>query len=387
MAQKRIDSSGSLAISPLPNGGFRVDARTTRVGVLSYRMTDGSIRRELRHPEDVFSADSLASYRDAAVTVGHPSVLVDAANWRQYSAGHMGPARVEHPFVSSELAVQDGEACRRVALDSEDPEALRDCSLGYTCDVQMGAGVWEGEPYDARQRNIRVNHVALLRRGEGRAGTTVGLRLDAATSILGAMKTHKIDGVDYEAGSDAHVQAVDKTIANMTVAHATEKKRADEATKRADAAEKAASPAAIAALVEQRSDLLSRARSLFGAAYGTGQRKDAAAAEGGPAGNDDAIIVDILSKSFPSLDLTAFSHDQLMAILAASASSMAEETAEETPAAPPEAAAPPMAADSRRVPRASPGAKPAATVTGFEKARKDARERNENRWAKGLSGK
>ena len=197
------------------------------------------------------------------------------------------------------------------------------------------------------------------------------------------MKTHKIDGVDYEAGSDAHVQAVDKTIANLTVAHATEKKRADEATKRADAAEKAASPAAIAALVEQRSDLLSRARSLFGAAYGTGQRKDAAAAEGGPAGNDDAIIVDILSKAFPSLDLTAFSHDQLMAILAASASSMAEETAEETP----EAAAPPMAADSRRVPRALPGAKPAAAVAGFEKARRDAREKSENRWAKGLLGK
>ena len=39
----------------------------TRVGIFEYRRPDGSIRRELRLPEEVFAPESLASYKGKRV--------------------------------------------------------------------------------------------------------------------------------------------------------------------------------------------------------------------------------------------------------------------------------------------------------------------------------
>jgi hypothetical protein len=39
----------------------------TRVGIFEYRRPDGSIRRELRLPEEVFAQESLASYKGKPV--------------------------------------------------------------------------------------------------------------------------------------------------------------------------------------------------------------------------------------------------------------------------------------------------------------------------------
>ena len=370
---------GDLTVAPLPGGGFRVDARMSRVGVFPYRLADGTVRRELRHPEDVFDSASVASFRDAPVTIGHPPDLVRPENWKQFSVGHISDPHSEPPYLSSPLAVQDAEACRRIALDRSDPDVLRECSLGYTCDVDMVSGDWQGERYDARQRNIRGNHVALLGPGEGRAGPEVRLRLDSGICILSdkenpRVKTHKIDGKDYEAGSDEHLAAVDRKIGELAAKAEIERKRADAA----------ADPKKIGEIVNRRVSLLSRARELYGKDYGTGTRKDAAAAEGGEASNDDAIILDIVAKTFPNLDASKYSHDQLMALLAAGASLAVAEEASEPEAPkdmPPPEAGPAAAFDGRNVPRGRPGLPPREPQESAEaKARRDAKEKQANRW-------
>jgi len=53
-------------------GALRFDARLTRTGVFAYRMPDGSVRRELRHPDHVFKPDSLKSLALATLTLRHP---------------------------------------------------------------------------------------------------------------------------------------------------------------------------------------------------------------------------------------------------------------------------------------------------------------------------
>ena len=39
---------------------------------------------------------------------------------------------------------------------------LKELSLGYNLDLDETPGEWEGQPYDAVQRNIVINHLALV---------------------------------------------------------------------------------------------------------------------------------------------------------------------------------------------------------------------------------
>jgi uncharacterized protein len=172
----RLDagSIGKQEITPI--GGLRIDGYLTRVGVLEYRNPDGSTRRELRHPDDVFAPASLASLHGAPVTVGHPPAPgVTTANWRDLAVGHIGDVVAgEGRYVAAPVLVQDATALGHVGAAK-----LRDISCGYTCAFDPTPGIFEGQQYDGRQTAIKYNHVALLPRGGGRAGKEVQLRIDS----------------------------------------------------------------------------------------------------------------------------------------------------------------------------------------------------------------
>jgi len=155
-----------------PQGGVRLPANLTRVGVLEYRTPSGAVRRELRPAEEVFHADSLASLADAPVTIGHPPG-VDATNWEKLSVGHVRDPLEAAPFVSGVVIVQRADAVQGV-----ESEALVELSCGYTVREDLTPGVYEGTPYDLVQRDIRYNHVGLGPRNWGRAGNAVALKFD-----------------------------------------------------------------------------------------------------------------------------------------------------------------------------------------------------------------
>lgn len=171
---KRLDLIGSIrpTIGRTSQGGYRIPANLTRTGVFTYRNTDGSSIRELRHPDDVFAPESLATLRDAPVIVGHPD-MVNPDNWRSLAVGNVHEATPDGIYVASELTIQDATAMRGV-----DSGAHRELSCGYDCTLVDGAGVYNGEAYDARQTNIRYNHVGMGPRNWGRAGNQVQLKLD-----------------------------------------------------------------------------------------------------------------------------------------------------------------------------------------------------------------
>lgn len=160
-----------------PSGGARIPATPTRTGVFRYVLPDGSARRELRHPDEVFKADSLRTLDTAAVTIGHPG-MVTPQNWRSLSVGDMRDSRPSGKLVASEAHVRDGTALARV-----DSGELVELSCGYACDLEMSSGTFDGEEYDAIQRNIKYNHVALLPDGAGRAGPLARLHVDGADEV------------------------------------------------------------------------------------------------------------------------------------------------------------------------------------------------------------
>jgi hypothetical protein len=173
----RYDSRKLGKAQRTAQGYPRLDARLTRVGVLDY---PGLGRKELRHPDEVFAPESLASAQAGLpVTVGHPAALVTLSNSRDLKVGTtVRDAAAEGRFVSAPIQIEDAQACARI-----DAGDLVELSTGYTCDYDPTPGVWEGQAYDGIQRNIRYNHVALLPAGGGRAGSEVSLRLDAGDGL------------------------------------------------------------------------------------------------------------------------------------------------------------------------------------------------------------
>ena len=93
---------------------------------------------------------------------------MDAANMpKDKIVGSLGTdAAFDAPYLTNSLTVTDADAIKRINSGE-----FRDLSAGYLCDVVMESGIFDGKSYDGVMKNIRGNHVALVR--EGRAGHDV----------------------------------------------------------------------------------------------------------------------------------------------------------------------------------------------------------------------
>ncbi len=217
----RIDAYPLGQTERTPQGGLRIPATLTRVGVFAYTQPDGTIRREYRSPAEVFAPESLAMLRGAPVTDLHPGDgRVDSADWRRKAVGHAGEdVRQDGPHVAATLYVQDADVVRKVEARERDQ-----VSVGYDVTYVPGPGVSpEGEAFDGLQTKIRPNHVALV--PKGRAGASVGLRLDAADNQIQERDPVKIKigGREYEAGTPECQAAIDAQATRLDAAEKAEK--------------------------------------------------------------------------------------------------------------------------------------------------------------------
>ena len=177
----RYDFAPITGSETTEEGYLRVWCRAARTGTQLYRRADGSQVREYRPPEEVSSPDSLSTFGMKPATWGHPPVLLDAANTKQYQIGYSGSqVRYNDGFVEVALVVTDQDAIEKIKRKD-----ATEVSAGYKVDFDPTPGLTpEGEEYAGIQRNIRVNHIAIVPRG--RAGPEVRLlldRMDAADAV------------------------------------------------------------------------------------------------------------------------------------------------------------------------------------------------------------
>lgn len=149
-------------------GFLRVPGRVARTGIQEYLASEfdlpgdpNRIVRVMRPEDEVFDAESLASYAAADVTVEHPAGLVDAETYSQVSVGTViGPGTRDGDFVTVDHIIKDK---RGIAAVESGKVQL---SAGYT--AIYDDNVPDGADYEYIQREIRINHVALVDRA--RAG-------------------------------------------------------------------------------------------------------------------------------------------------------------------------------------------------------------------------
>lgn len=183
-------------------GYIKAKAIVTRCGVFFYKNADGTVRSELRHPDDVLQPESLETIKMIPVVNGHPPErLVSADNVKRLAVGYTGEmVEQDMPYIIANLMVTDKDAVEEVKQKKKN-----ELSLGYTVDLIPESGTYYGEPYEFRQTNIRYNHLALV--DQARAGPEAKIVLDGndAEEILkeeadvATKKTRKvkIDAEEY----------------------------------------------------------------------------------------------------------------------------------------------------------------------------------------------
>jgi hypothetical protein len=159
------------------DGFLRARVTIARPGVFPYLTKDGTIRWEAKLPEDLFSDITINTAKGAPVTDGHPPIddangMVTPENYTKYIKGSLGDT----------IAIRDGmlEATETV-FDAQLINDLKqgkkvEVSIGFITDVDYTPGEYNGIRYDARQTNIRINHIAHVE--AGRAGEKVRAYLD-----------------------------------------------------------------------------------------------------------------------------------------------------------------------------------------------------------------
>lgn len=198
----------------LTDDGYLVgEAKVSRTGIQEYLasemgLEDGDPNRLIRvyRPEDeVFQQDAMKSYAYRPVTVDHPPEMVNADNWRQYSRGQTG----------AEVA-RDGETIRvpMVLMDKqaiqEWEDGKRELSMGYTSEIEFSDGVTpDGKKYDAIQRNMKMNHLALVARARGGSQLRLGDDDKGASKMTDTLRKVNVDGFSVET-TDAGAQAIER---------------------------------------------------------------------------------------------------------------------------------------------------------------------------------
>lgn len=272
----------------LTRDGYAVaEVRAARTGIQQYAGSEVG-RPDLatvsvyRPPESVFSADSMASYGFKPVTINHPAEGVTADSWKSLAVGVVGGDVVrDGGFVKVPLALMDAAAIKAVQ------DGTREISMGYVCDLAFEDGFTpEGEPYQAIQRDIRINHLALVPKGRAGPHCRVGDKGAPETGHhpapvhhgdrLMTLKTITVDGLPVET-TDAGAAAInllrDKLTqaagaletANTNHTSALAAKDAELAKKDAeidDLKTKVIDGAALDALVAERAAIVSKAKAL-----------------------------------------------------------------------------------------------------------------------------
>ncbi|HCP9043142.1 TPA: DUF2213 domain-containing protein [Escherichia coli] len=181
MCKTRYDSVKFKAT--IDENGFLVDTPVVaRLGVQVYYMEDGRTVREFRPAEEVFKDESLSSYQGKPMTLDH--VFVNSENAKDVVVGSVtGKAEPLGSSVVAPIVVYDNTAIQEAIAGN-----AKELSVGYSAILDETPG-W-GDPatgeyvlksdgdqfdapegwqeFDAIQRDIKVNHLAMVYRG--RAG-------------------------------------------------------------------------------------------------------------------------------------------------------------------------------------------------------------------------
>lgn len=305
----RFDTAPITSMTTDPDTGFihATNIPIARTGVFPYLKGDGSIEMEAKLPDQLLADSTVQSANNRPVTDDHPEnsagqrILVDKNNAKSLMKG----------FTASNAHVDKATGTVRVDMTITDSSLInkinqgkRELSIGFQTDIVPVKGHYNGVAYDSVQKDININHVAVVERG--RAGHSVRLMGDSAEMIdddskkkgkqMETTKVH-VDGGDITVATDdadkvlkldadntdkkkkiaalkAQQADLQKQIESLQGKSDESSKSADEAQAKADSLEKELADVkkkyegdAFDKAVEDRMDLVAKVKSLVGDSF------------------------------------------------------------------------------------------------------------------------
>lgn len=220
------------------NGWFEVkDNPISKVGVFPYlgsqidsQLEPDKIYNVYRPKEELSDPETIKSFRLVPWTDDHAML---GSNDQGFT-----PAEKKgvHGVTGENVHYDDTDKQLKVNVKvfSETLKDLMDSgkielSIGYRCLYDLTSGVYDGIPYDAIQRNIRGNHLALV--DEGRSGPDIAVldhfkfTLDTKDLRMPKMKDSKAE--DAEITLESLSEKIDKCVEAIAAMH---KGKAEDAT-------------------------------------------------------------------------------------------------------------------------------------------------------------
>lgn len=213
-----------LSSRVITEDGFMIarSSAIARTGIQDYKAfefdMDGDPMRTIslyRPPEEVFASDSLASFEHKPITLDHPKESVTSKNWATHAKGEVINVKSTGDFVTADLYIKASDAID--AINS----GTNQLSNGYSFDLDLAPGVFDGIKYDGVQRNIRGNHIAIV--DAARCGSACKISDSKQEKTMSeTLRKITLDGIPLEV-NDTAAAAIDKLQASLTAKDAESK--------------------------------------------------------------------------------------------------------------------------------------------------------------------
>lgn len=196
MSKRKIDINGWLTV---------MDNPLTKVGVYPYLGSEinapdpNKIYYVYRPAEELQKPETIESFKLTPFIDEHEVLGKDATPAEKKGVHGVVGERVyfDAPYLRGNLRVHSN--AMQTLIDSKTKIEL---SPGYRAKYEFTPGVFEGQKYDAIQRDIRVNHLALVK--EGRTGADV------------SVQDHSIITIDTAEFITMDLQAILEAVAAMS---------------------------------------------------------------------------------------------------------------------------------------------------------------------------
>jgi hypothetical protein len=168
------------------NGYLSGRAIIAGVGIQTYKTSDGKTLRVLREPDQVFDSASIRTLAMLPLVVRHPNKNFTPETIQNKQVGSLGEDIINDAYYVYAPIVVTAKKAQDLIATGE----MKELSIGYRAGLVFDSGEWQGQAYDAKQVNIRGNHVAIVKKA--RAGS-------AASFVMADGHEHEIDFEECDA--------------------------------------------------------------------------------------------------------------------------------------------------------------------------------------------
>lgn len=217
----RLTDKAQTTRSFTKDGFLVVPAKLSKTGVFNYLGSElGKTEKETyqlaRTENSLFTDETISSFENAPITVGHPEEDVTAENWKQLAVGSMRNVKRDGEYLVGEAWIYDSAAIKQI-----EQFGIDELSCGYRSELLPS----QEQGIDFEIAPMVGNHIAIVANGrcgdtckladekKGKAMSTTRKFLDA---LLGAFGTKL---------SDEQAKAVEESEAGKS---AEEQKKEDE---------------------------------------------------------------------------------------------------------------------------------------------------------------